>query len=179
MSQNSLEKISGSEQQPLRFEVARPEEIEEFKKILAEAHKEEPQALGVAPDEVISWDQARWEGVFSKPDRFFMFAKDGTGVVGLAGARQVTQVTQATWRIYSVYINKKNRGGAGRKLILQVLDEIRKKNCEKVTLNVVISEAQKTALRLYQGLGFKIVKEVKDESIPYYDMELDLKDVAN
>ena len=66
------------------------------------------------------------------------------------------------WIIVGVYTNPKFRGqGISFRTIETVLEELRDKGVKKVIL--MVNTKQKSAMRVYEKLGFKIVELIKDE----------------
>ncbi|MCY4073752.1 MAG: GNAT family N-acetyltransferase [Chloroflexi bacterium] len=130
------------------------------------------------PDEI--WI-ARLTSAYEWDGNMTFFAEVGGVLVGMAGAHWSSKAKlRHVAKIYGVYLSPEARGqGIASALMRQLLEELRSLGqFEKVSLTVN-SEAS-AAIRLYQGLGFKIIgtsrRELKTEGRAYdlHIMELRL-----
>ena len=117
---------------------------------------------GEVPRSIIYDDpkcRAAWEGFGSRPDDRALVAVVGGRVVGACWVRTTDEyghIDDAT-PSFSISLFKQYRGrGIGGAMMRQMLDELREAGCSRASLSV---QKENPALRLYKGLGFRIVGE--------------------
>ncbi len=159
----------------------KPEEWQDYKKLRLESLQNEPQAFGSSYEDNLQKPDEYWkmrlENVFAKKD-FLLFAKKNGVLVGMVGA-MIDDSHLSNAAVISMYVKKEARGkGVAKKLIVDLLNQLRLNGIQKVEL--AVNKEQTAAVLLYKKLGFTVFKE--EESMmgdgKYYkelSMELAIK----
>jgi ribosomal protein S18 acetylase RimI-like enzyme len=159
-------RFENKENLDIKIEIAKPEEWEDFKKIRLEAINKEPMAFWVTKDteeKENAKSEEDWKKELMSHDKFVVLAKGNNIPVGMAQAILKTKEGDR-WGVRSVYLNKNFRGsGSGEKMMILILDEIKKRGGKKVYFNVM--DTQDVARKIYEKLGFKAYKEFESEII--------------
>lgn len=129
---------------------------EEFRRLRLEGLRLEPEAFGSDITEAEGRTPEYWQGrLRPNPGTFLMGAWEGAQLVGMVGfQRQEGLKERHKGTIFSVYVSPAYRkGGTGRRLMLQVLDEVREmEGVVQVLLGV--GDLNLPARRLYDSVGF-------------------------
>src|SRR3989338_9647669 len=126
----------------LKIEVARPEDWQDYKKIRLEALEKNSEAFRRTLAEALQNTDQKWKDALSGDKVFMFLARNDLEPIGLAGAKKVVEQGENIWRVISVYVRKEFRGGLGRRLMENVLAEIRRRGGSKVVLGVRKADSQ-------------------------------------
>jgi ribosomal protein S18 acetylase RimI-like enzyme len=145
----------------MQIKIAQPPDWQEYKEIRLESLKESPQAFGGTFANESSQTDDQWKERITDNRRFFVLAQEGGATIGITGAKKVGDTD---WTIVAVYLTPESRGkGYSKQLLSSVLQELKSRGAKLVTLTV--NTEQKSAIKLYQGLGFQITDTLKDEKL--------------
>jgi len=139
-----------------------PKRWREAKQLRLAALRAEPSAFAASYEDELAFPDdvwiARLTSAYERDGNLTIFAEVEGALLGMAGAGWSRKAKlQHVAEVYSVYVSPEARGrGIASRLMRRLLEELRSLGqIEKVSLTVN-SEAG-AALRLYQGLGFKII----------------------
>lgn len=144
----------------------RPNDWKQYKEFrLAALKSPDARAFGGSYEKEVVKTEEEWRSLFngSKP-RFFYGCFDGEKIVSVAGAyfNQDNEEFIKEWILVGVYTNPEYRGkGLSSKIISVILTELISKGVKKVVLYVNTKQGQ--AIKLYEKLGFKAIKIIKDQ----------------
>jgi ribosomal protein S18 acetylase RimI-like enzyme len=142
----------------------------EFKELRLKALITDPIAFGRSYEYEKSFSHYEWKKILMNEN--FIFALVNNQLVGMIGFKSSNQEkTKHIAHIIGVYVDPEFRGmKLGYKLIKEIIKIIKRNKFKKISLGVNCK--QKSALKLYQKVGFKIVgkfeKELKVNN-KYYD----------
>ena len=149
-------RFKGNEKISLNIEIAKEGDWKDYKKIWLEAIEKEPLAYWATKDikeKTQNKTEEEWKSELKDPNSFTFLSKKDDVPVGITQAL-LKNKNENRWAIRRVYLNKDFRGsGNGEKIVVSVLDEIKKRGGEEAYLNV--ADTQKEAQKLYEKLGFR------------------------
>lgn len=158
------ENIENNEKLDLKVEIAKEKDWEDYKTIRLEAIEAEPLAFYVTKsrkENDLNKTEEEWKKDLIGVNTFVVLAKNGDAPVGLAHAL-IRDLEKEQWGIRSVYLRKDFRGGgSGEKMMNLIINEIKRRKGKEVVLNV--ADTQKSAKKLYEKLGFKMLDRFEPE----------------
>ena len=140
-----------------------PDEWQKAYEIRVESVRNEPCAFGQSVEQAVATSENEWRTRLSRKE--YLFAKHNNTIVGIAcvvteGAAKVQHVGI----IFSVYVKSEYRGkGVGKKLLQAILELAKERKLLKVRLYAAVT--QKTAIALYESLGFYKMADFKQEML--------------
>lgn len=174
----------------IEIKIAGPDDWEKCKKLRDEAISgEDAEMFGFVPGEEESIKESTkekgkkekdWRKDLSKKDSFIVLAQNDSEPIGIARA---SQKTEDSWHMGWVYVKDNFRSlGVGKRMIVERLNEIRKRGGSKVTVFI----KNEISLHNCESLGFKKVdvestqfpKATKEKALRlgFYILEIDLTD---
>ncbi len=163
--------FKNQEKLAVKVEIAKPEDWEIYKDIRIEALTKNPEAFGTLLEEVDKRTTEQWQASLSNSESFFVLAKTDSGTSGAKSIAGAIRGKEKTWRLVAVYTRPEfARLGIAEEVCNKVLEEIKKRNGNKVVLNVIKNKKQDAARKLYNKLGFRDMEDRGD----YYIMVKDL-----
>jgi ribosomal protein S18 acetylase RimI-like enzyme len=149
-----------------------------YKTLRLEALREDSQVFSGSYKESLQRSEDEWKKKVNDSRNHIMFGQVGDDIIGMAAAYQEQgEKVKHIAHIWGVYLKRTYRNSEnGKKLLEALLNELTSNNeIEKVNLSVNTTE--KTAIELYEKLGFEIIgtlhKELKigDDYYDEYVME--------
>ena len=132
----------------------------DFKDLRLESLKTEPAAFGSSYEEEIRLSKKEWKRRINNSLFAFLNEKP-IGMILYIFNKKIK--TNHIANIFGVYVKKEYRGrGIGKKLIESVISQI-KKNKNIIKINLTVNPKQKSAVKLYEKYGFKIVGKMKND----------------
>lgn len=148
---------TGEAQSELTIDRLGPSHAREYREVMLEAYAEHPDAFTSTVAERAALPQAWWEDRLSdRPDAkeavFGAFL--GGAIVGVAGlASESREKLRHKSTLFGMYVRPDSRGrGAGRQLVLAILEHARARSVRIVQLTV--TEGNASAETLYRKSGF-------------------------
>ncbi len=166
--------MDGALERKRRIEIKKIDssEWESLRTLRLRAVKEEPEAFGRTFEEEQAIPEADWKKKIEETT--YLGARDGKELVGTINiVRQKGEKLKHWATIYSVYVIPEQReGGVGRQLMEKAIQEL-KETPGIIKAVLYVCETQKTAITLYESLGFQPVGAFKKEMQvdgQYYDI---------
>ena len=132
----------------------------DFKDLRLESLKTEPAAFGSSYEEEIRLSKKEWKRRINNSLFAFLNEKPIGMIVYIFNNKIKTNHIA---NIFGVYVKKEYRGrGIGKKLIESAISQI-KKNKNIIKINLTVNPKQKSAVKLYEKYGFKIVGKMKND----------------
>lgn len=165
MERNPSELNRGQQEKlSVDFELAKPEDWASLASIRIEGLKQNPDAfIGVnSPSVPESSDERKWKEYIDDPNRFYLFAKKDSGVIGFAGAYidyDEKETPEGVWCVQWAYIKPEFRGkGVGERMYAKRLNEIINRG-SKSAIGFVLRANQNfdNVMHLNKKLGFEEV----------------------
>ncbi len=138
-----------------------PSEWEKYKTLRLEALQSDPEAFGRSYAEEVSYTDERWQQRLDDNNVYSYFAEVDDQLVGMVGAKITEEDNKKVAVIMQMYVQKDQRGkGIGKLLIHKILDTLQKRS-DIVSIQLDVNTALENAVKLYQKMGFTIIKENK------------------
>ncbi len=173
--------ISIKEAMSIKLDVAKPEEWKMLSQIRLKALKTDPTAFfgNEHPPTPAEEDEKKWRSLLENKKRFFIFAKNDSGIVGCVAALlddSDIEPSDAVWQLRWAYIDPGLRHcGIGERMYRESLKEIRLRDGRKVIGYILKANENFTAvLALNKKLGFREVEKHAYAKTHYIKVELDL-----
>ena len=134
----------------------------EYKKIRLESLQEEQSAFGTSAAQAVLASNEEWIQILQNAENEYkdilFFAEHCGSLVGIMGAYyNKSAESQDCGYLHGIYVNKKYRDkGIGNKLMKKVIERL-KMNHGLKKIKLCVNKQQKSAIRLYEKLGFKVV----------------------
>ena len=153
---------------------ARPEDWENYKKIIIEAFINNPQAFSqMQLDNARGTTDEQWREIFkSDENSFAVLAKVNGETIGTTGARKTKK--EGVWFGLSLYLSDKfkiDRFSTILKMFKLVEEELKKRGAKKVILYLKEGEGRDRIKSLYERFGFKVNNDPENHSDGYVYME--------
>lgn len=133
-----------------------------------ESLKTDPQAFSALFEKEAARTEEEWRTRWLKTQgkdrsQAMAIAKYGDKAIGMAGAHR--EDDPSAWRIFGVFVSPAfRRQGIARKLMEEVLAQIETMP-EVRQINLMVNSNQRSAVDLYERMGFKVEKVLKDEKM--------------
>lgn len=141
-----------------------PSQWQMYKTLRLEALQSDPQAFGRSFAEEVLYPDEKWQerlAGISTSSVYSYFASIKDKLVGMVGAKIIEEGGQKVAVVMQMYVQKNQRGkGIGQLLLLTLLKELQKRS-DIVSVQLDVNTSQKNAIKLYQKMGFTIIKETK------------------
>lgn len=145
----------------ISFKKVSPDDWEKFREIRLKGLQTDPQAFGGTFESESQENEEYWKEKFSNPERCFYAAEEEGIFVATAGSKKIAE---DNWMIVAVYTLPEFRGKKiSQELINRIINEAKNTGAAKVSL--MVNPIQESAVRLYERMGFKIVKIEKDQKM--------------
>lgn len=149
---------------------------EKFRNLRLTALKTDPQTFGGSYEDESKKDEEYWKSRISDPQRSFFVAEEGGNFIATAASMRMNS---GNYMITGVYTLENFRGNKlSTQLIQCLIDEAKQKGAKFMDLHV--NSENENAIRIYEKLGFKIIKTEKEKmgDGKIYDLHLMGKDLA-
>lgn len=138
-----------------------PSDWQQLKSIRLECLQNAGYAFGSSYENEVKFSEQQWRDLLSSEDSFYFGCLDGENrVIALAG---IKLQTDQQWFVFGVYLKPKYRGqGTIQQLLKYLIEcshELVLNSGFPLALTVIISNV--SAIKIYQQLGFKIVKQLE------------------
>lgn len=111
-----------------------------------------------------------------KLEYFLAIDLDNNQIVGSTGIYEMDNDPESAWIGWTGVTSAYRRKGIGRMLVSHSINEAKKRGYKKMKLHTVDIDYQKNAHKLYESVGFKLVKREKEREIGhdrlYYEMKI-------
>ncbi len=171
MQENLLDnKTPIQEKFPVRFEIAKPEDWEAYKKIRLEAINGPDQGMfgpRLAARQRVMSDEMWRANLEPAKDFFIVLLRSGSKVVGMGSAVEMSE--KGMWQVGSAYINPEYRGGTGKKLLAFRLREIiENRGGQKIEVGILkTNDVSKSVCKFF---GFK--ETTLEDSWQFFELDL-------
>lgn len=153
------EKIQSPEN--ISFKKVTSDDWKKFREIRLKGLQTDPQAFGETFENESQKNEDYWKEKFLNPEQCFYVAEEGGEFIATTGSKKIAE---DNWMIIAVYVSPEFRGkNISQELINRIIDEAKNNGAVKVSL--MVNPIQKSAVRLYEKMGFKIVKIEKDQKM--------------
>jgi GNAT superfamily N-acetyltransferase len=157
--------FKNQESATIKIEIATAKDWERYKDIRLEALTVNPEAFGSTLESTSKRTTEEWQLSLSRKDVFMVLASINESLKGaksIAGAR----ITEDGWLLIAVYTRPDSRGqGLSEKVLNTVLEEVKRRGGDKVSLYVTRKPEQESARKLYKKIGFSEVEEKDKDNI--------------
>lgn len=141
---------------------------EDYKNLRLKALKENPEAFGQTYKEVLLRTDEQWKTLLKSSldgrKRWVLFARLNGKLVGMVSGTAMKTISGGV-KIQEMFVIPKVRQKGVATMLMQSLIEQLQKNSEKKVLRLGVFASQLKALKLYKGLGFKVLEQ-KTEHFP-------------
>jgi GNAT superfamily N-acetyltransferase len=111
-----------------------------------------------------------------KLEYFIAIDTNNNTVVGSSGIYEMDDDKKSAWVGWTAVKSDYRKKGIGKKLVLYSINKAKERNYKKMKLHTVDIDYQKNAHKLYESLGFKLIKREKKCEIGhdrlYYELNL-------
>ncbi len=136
-----------------------PSEWQKYKELRLEALQSDPEAFGRSYAEENAYGDEKWKQRLADTNVYSYFASADEKLVGMIGAKIVEEENKKVAVIMQMYVQKEQRGkGVGKLLMHKLLETLQKRN-DIVSIQLDVNTSQENAVKLYQKMGFTIIKE--------------------
>ena len=164
MKEKIQEKLKPTQEQPVRIELAKPEDWQAYKNIWLDALKKSPEAFQSSLEKFEKRSDEAWQADLKNDKRIFVFAKTDSTFNGIKSIASAIDEQTGAWLISRVYTRPDFRGQSlSEKVLKEVLEEVKKRGGIKARLTVRNGPKQEPARDVYRRkLGFKDIAPWND-----------------
>jgi ribosomal protein S18 acetylase RimI-like enzyme len=159
----------------IQIDALQPDDSHTFKALRLEALRTEPAAFSSTYEDALARSDDDWRALLAEPRRAFLMAWTDDSPIGMVGLyRGGDDGNERVAIVTSMYVSGDyRRRGVGKRL-LALLIVLALENPDIATLRLWVSEAQVTARRLYETIGFNVVgrdkRQVQGDSHQYDEL---------
>lgn len=127
---------------------------QKFKDIRLEALSSSSDAFESTFTDVVKEPDEMWQKLLTDPNWVFLFAKENDMIIGMVAGHVKHNEEESKAVINMMYVSQSHRGlGIGKKLVHQLLDELRTSHKIQV-VKLCVFEHNEKAEALYRAAGF-------------------------
>lgn len=143
-----------------------PNDWHKYKNIRLESLREEPKAFHSTFEEESRHPNNYWQERLTNKNDIFVFATHEDQVVGIMNLSfREEGETDSVAVVHDAYVSKEFRGlGVGKALLNSLIGKVSSDTKIKM-LKLWVKEYQTSALKLYTGLGFKLIEKVGEHTL--------------